>query len=140
MTGCAPVVLQYVCPLEFGALETFFAEPEHAHLQHNFWRSAFAIVQRENIPYRSFMLPGGIVVVLHFPPIDLLQKHSACPSKSGESFYNRTINELCKGLPGAQTKAALHHTHFLVKEAFRQRNLLLMIHFLFLGRRHDGAP
>jgi len=49
------------------------------------------------------MREGGIVFVLNFPPIDLLDNgmlHSGSPNASKNGFFNSTINTLLKLIPG----------------------------------------
>jgi hypothetical protein len=82
-------------------LEAYFELPAHARLKAHFWHSGFSVAQRQGVPYTSFMLPGGFVMVLHFPPDSLWEKKHSCSANAlKDGFFNSTLNSLLKRLAG----------------------------------------
>ena len=59
------------------------------------------MAQRQGVPYTSFMLPGGFVMVLHFPPDSLWEKKHSCSANAlKDGFFNSTLNSLLKRITG----------------------------------------
>ena len=81
--------------------EDSFELPAHARLKEHFWHSGFSVAQREGVPYTSFMLAGGFVIVLYFPPDSLWEKkHSCSANELKDGFFNSTLNSLLKRIGG----------------------------------------